>query len=307
MIHFTKMITKLNLLYYEYNINKKAFIPDVSYTPAQRYDELMKLTYELSKNRIEYFVQKDKSVRMIQKKEKKSFIGKNIDSLTQNIKIAQMDIFTLNDKKTKLAKNIPLYKISYVIQEIDFNQYDAIIFTSQNAVLAVNSFSEGWKKIPAYTIAAQTAKTVKKLGGYLQFVSLTKHGDTFAQELMDELKGKRVLYLRGEKVVTNLIKIIEDAKIQCDDKVVYRNICNEGLKVKVLPKNAYIIFSSPSTIECFFKKFTWKESYTAISIGNTTAQYFPPSITPYIADTTSIVSCINKAIELKLSSTKNFL
>lgn len=302
MINFTKMINKLNLLYYEYNANNNSFMPDFSYTAAQRYDELMKLTYELSKNKFDYFVQKDKSVLMLQDEKPQSFIAKNVELLTKKIKIAKMNIYTLNDKKTKLAKNMPVYKINYVAKEIDFSKYDALIFTSQNAVLAVNSFSSAWKKIPAYTIAAQTAKTVKKLGGNLKFVGITKHGNEFAQELISELKGKKVLYLRGKKVVTSLIEIIDDAKIECENIVVYENHCNEGLKAKTLPKNSYIIFSSPSTIDCFFKKFTWDESYTAISIGKTTAKYFPEMIIPHVADTTSIESCINKAIELELFS-----
>ncbi len=301
MINFTKMINKLNLLYYEYNTNSKSFMPDFSYTPMQRYDELMKLTYELSKHRFNFFVKKDKSVLILEDKEPKSFIAKNVAFMKRKIKISNMNIYTLNDKKTKMAKNIPLYKITYVANDINFSKYDAMIFTSQNAVLAVNSFSNEWKKIPAYTIAAQTAKTVKKLGGNLKFVSFTKHGNEFADELIQELQGKKVLYLRGKKVVTNLIEILEDAKIDCEHIICYENSCNENIKAKELPKNAYIIFSSPSTIHCFFKKFSWKESYTAISIGHTTAKYFPPNIQPYIADTTSIESCINKAIEIELS------
>lgn len=302
MIHFIKMINKLNLLYYEYNANNTSFMPDLAYTPAQRYDELMKLTYELSKNKFDYFVKPDKSVLMLQDEEPKSFIQKNMEFLTKKIKIANMNIYTLNDKKTKLTKNIPLYKINYLVQEIDFSKYDALIFTSQNAVLAINSFNSAWKKLPAYTIAAQTAKTVKRLGGNLKFVGVSKHGDEFANELINELQGKNVLYLRSKKVVTSLIEIIEKAQINLDNIVVYENICNEEVKIKVLPKNAYIIFSSPSTIECFFKKFKWSDGYTAISIGKTTAKHFPQNIIPHIADTTSIESCINKAIELELIS-----
>ncbi|MCX6076349.1 MAG: uroporphyrinogen-III synthase [Campylobacterales bacterium] len=305
MTNFTKMINKLNLLYYEYDINKKSFMPDVSYSTIQRYDELMKLTYALSKNRFDFFVQRDKSVVLLQDEEPKGFISKNIEAIVKKIKISNMNIYTLNDKKTKFAKNIPLYNITHVENNIDFSKYDALIFTSQNAVLAVNSFSSEWKKIPAYTIAAQTAKTVKKLGGNLKFVSLTKHGNEFANELINELKGKKVLYLRGKKVVTNLIEILKDAEIDCENIISYENSCNENIKAKEFPENSYIIFSSPSTIHCFFKKFKWKESYTAISIGHTTAKFFPENIEPHIADTTSIESCINKAIEVELNTQGN--
>ena len=43
---------------------------------------------------------------------------------------------------------------------------------------------------------------------------------------------------------------------------------------------------------------SWDESFKAISIGHTTAKYFPSNITPLIADTTSLESCVKKAIEL---------
>ncbi len=306
MSNFTKIINKLNLLYYEYNVNYHAFVPDGTYTPAQRYDELMKLTYELSKNKFDYHVQNDKSVVLLDtRKEKKGFIAKNIESFKMKMKINTMNIYTLGDKKTAHAKNIQIYKIHYLESEIDFSKYDAVVFTSKNGVLAIDSFNKNWRDVPSYAIAAQTAKTIKKLGGNLKFVGITKHGDQFANELVEELRGKRVLYLRGKKVVSNLIEILQTSDVACEDVVVYENLCNDALKIKELPENSYIIFSSPSTIECFFKNFEWKESYKAISIGHTTARFFPENITPVIADTTSIESCVNKAIELELSASKH--
>jgi uroporphyrinogen-III synthase len=280
-------------------------VPDGAYTPAQRYDELMKLTYELSKNKFDYHVQNDKSVVLLDtRKEKKGFITKNIESFKMKMKINNMNIYTLGDKKAAHAKNIQIYKIHFIENEIDFSQYDAVVFTSKNGVLAIDSFNKNWRDVPSYAIAAQTAKTIKKLGGNLKFVGVTKHGDQFANELVEELRGKRVLYLRGKKVVSNLMEILRTSGVACEDVVVYENRCNDALKIKELPENSYIVFSSPSTIECFFKNFKWKKSFTAISIGHTTAKFFPEYITPVIADTTSIESCINKAIELELSANK---
>lgn len=305
MINLTKMINKLNLLYYEYNVNLHTFIPDSTYTAAQRYDELMKLTYELSKSQIDFQVKKDKSVVLIDKrKEKKSFFKQILESFTMNMKIKSMNIYTLGDKKVQNAKSLPVYKINYLESAIDFTQYDAIVFTSKNSVMAVDSFNKNWKNLPAYTIASETAKTVKRLGGKLKFVGITKHGNEFAHELLNELDGKKVLYLRGKKVVSSLIEIFEEAQIVCDNVIVYENVCSDDLKIKELPDNSYIIFSSPSTIDCFLKHFEWKQSYKAISIGHTTAKYFPEHINPIIAYTTSIDSCVNKAIELELSSNK---
>jgi uroporphyrinogen-III synthase len=299
------MINRLNLLYYEYNVNSHTFIPDTTYTPSQRYDELMKLTYELSKNKLDYEVKKDKSVILVDKRKvKKGFIKQILESFTMKIKIKNMNIFTLGDKKVQNAKSLPVYKINYLESDIDFTKYDALVFTSKNSVMAIDSFNKNWRSIPAYTIASGTAKTVKRLGGKLKFVGITKHGNEFASELVGELDGKKVLYLRGKTVVSNLIEILDNAKINCDNVVVYENVCNTDLKIKELPLNSYIIFSSPSTIDCFLKNFEWKPSYKAISIGHTTAKYFPEYINPIISYTTSIDSCVNKAIELELSSNK---
>jgi uroporphyrinogen-III synthase len=50
--------------------------------------------------------------------------------------------------------------------------------------------------------------------------------------------------------------------------------------------------------ECFLKLLSWDESFKAISIGKTTAKYFPSYITPIVSDETSLVSCVKKAQEL---------
>ena len=151
---------------------------------------------------------------------------------------------------------------------------------------------------PVYAIAPQTAKVASNLGAKIKFVSKEKHGDEFAQELVPLLKGKKVLYIRGSKVVTNLVETLNANGVICDEAIVYKTVCVEFKKQIKLPRNSVIIFSSPSTIECFLKNAQWDESYKAVSIGHTTQKYFPPYITPYISETTSLDSCVKKAIEL---------
>jgi len=80
--------------------------------------------------------------------------------------------------------------------------------------------------------------------------------------------------------------------------IVYETVCTQFDTNIKLPKNATIIFSSPSTIKCFLKNIEWDESFKAISIGDTTAKFFPSHIIPTIADKTSLESCVQKAIEI---------
>ncbi len=232
-------------------------------------------------------------------KEHESFMAKTIRSLFNKIKINKMNIYLLNDTKVKRAKNLPLFKIEYLKSDVDLANYDALVFTSKNAVQALHSFNSAWKKVPAYAIAPQTAKIIKKLGGNLEFVGVKKHGNAFAHELIQELQGKKVLYVRGKKVVSDLVSLLKEGGVSCDEMIVYENICDLEPKIEKLPKNSYIVFSSPSSIECFLKHYPWEKSFSAICIGETTAKYLPPEIKPYIADTTSIAACINKAVELE--------
>lgn len=298
MKNIEQLIEPLNLVYYEYDKSSKSFVLDTSYSNKHIFEELITITYTLSKHHIDFVVDKNKTLLLGAENSFSAKIKRYSSSVIQNIKNSCQNIYVLNDKKVKWAKNLPVFKIEMIKQKIDFSKYDALIFTSKNGVKSVESFDKKWKKIPAYVIAPQTAKIVGDMGGKIKFVGKKKHGNEFAHELIEPLKGKKVLYLRGEKIVSDLVNILNSNGVECEDVIVYRTICKEFKKKIKLPKNSSIIFSSPSTIECFLKHCDWDESYKAIAIGHTTEQYFPPHITPIIADTTSLDACVRKAIEL---------
>jgi len=207
-------------------------------------------------------------------------------------------IYILSDKKVEGAINLPVIDISYIKQSIDVEKYDALIFTSKNAVKAMDSLGEEWKKVPSYVIAPQTAKILKSLGGNLVFTGKQNHGNEFALEIQKELKGKNVLYIRGKKIISNIEEILNNNGVVCLSVAVYETVCKKYDEKIVLPKGSVIIFSSPSTIECFFENIDWDDSFQAVSIGKTTAQYFPSYVKAHISDTTSLVSCVQKAQEL---------
>ena len=210
-----------------------------------------------------------------------------------------MDIYILSDKKVEGAKNLPVFEVKFIKQDIDFSKFDALIFTSKNGLYSVDSFNDKWKNIPSFAIAPQTAKIVEKLGGSLQFTGITNHGNEFALELLEVLKNKKVLYLRGSKVVSKLVEILNNNGINCEEAIVYETVCKKISENTILPKGSTIIFSSPSTIKCFLENLSWDDSYKAISIGKKTANYFPSNIVPIISDTTSLNSCVAKALEIK--------
>lgn len=295
-MNIQKIINPLDLIYYEYDKKTKRLFYDAKYSNRFIELEFFKITYHLSKQNIHFKVLKDKSIEFAKQK----FSLKNkLQSLAKYIQQKKQNIYLLNNEKIKFAKNIPLFEIRYLKQNIDFSKYDAIIFSSKNGVLAVESMTKEWRKIPSFAISEQTAKLIKDFNGKLAFCGKKRHGDEYAYEILPEIKGKKVLYLRAAEIVSDFINILNNNGVECDDVVVYENYAKEQDDKKTLPKNSKIIFSSPSTIKYFFKLYTWDDSYTAISIGNTTAKYFPEYIKPIIADKTSLQSCVNKALEIR--------
>ena len=182
--------------------------------------------------------------------------------------------YQIDNSKIKI---LPVFKIEYLPKEIDFSKYDGIIFTSKNAIYSIDSFNPSWKNLPSYAIAKKTASIIKKLGGKVEFVGKKSHGDDFAKELIDVAKGKKLLYLRAKEVVSNLVSILNDNGIKCEEEIIYETKCIE-IKDKNLEKNSIFIFTSPSSTKCFFQNFNWDESFKAIAIGKTTARFLPKNL-----------------------------
>lgn len=208
------------------------------------------------------------------------------------------NIYILSDKKVKGAINLPVMQVEYINQDISFENYDAIVVTSKYAIQSLDFFDTTWQQIPIYAIAPQTAKVVNNLKGNLAFTGATNNGDDFALELIPQLKNKKILYLRGEKSVSSLVSILNQADISCEQLIVYQSRCKDKTQNKTLPKDSIIIFSSPSTVKCFLDNFIWDKSFKAIAFGKKTATYLPEYIVANISTQSSLKGCVQLANKL---------
>lgn len=300
MNRIEKILEELNLIYYEYDNKLNMIVIDKFYSKSDAQFEFLKLTYTLTKNNIKFLVDEKNDIIVFSKDNLFIRIKQRLKNILNDIRSRNKNIFVLSEKITTYGNNIPVISIEYIKQDVDLSKYDGLIFTSQNAIKAIEFSNLNWKEKPSYVIAPQTAKILRKYGGNLKFVGRKKYGDEFAYELIEELKGKKVLYISGEKIVSNLVQILNDNDVICENIAFYRTVCKKYRDNTIIfPKNSIFIFSSPSTIECFFKNFKWQDDFKAISIGKTTSKFFPKDITPYMAETTSLESCIKKAMELK--------
>lgn len=205
-------------------------------------------------------------------------------------------IYLLNNLKYDGVENLEVFQIEYIKSDIDLKIYDALIFTSKNAIKAIDSFNKDWINIPAYAIAPKTGKVINKYNGNLSFVGDTSHGNSFAKELIPLLKNKKVLYVKALKTVSNLVEILKENDVDINELTAYKTSCK---KSKIMLENDSIfIFTSPSSVECFFKNYQWHSSYKAVSIGKTTSNYLPKDINYKISAKTSMEDCIKLALEM---------
>lgn len=299
MLSIPNILNKLDIVYYSYDKKNNKLVLDSRYSNTHTLGELIKLTYYFTNKHVKFDVLKDKSI-VFEKKITLAYRFKLfLKNMIKNMRNKNKNIYILNEKKIKYAKNLPLFEIKYFKNvNIKIENYDALIFTSQNGIKALDSITTKWRNIPSYVISEQSGKLVKELHGKLKFFSRARHGNVFAEELTPLLRDKKVLYVRGEKVASDIMKILKNKKIECDEAIVYQSVLLPNIQAKRLPKNAKIIFSSPSTVEYFLKYYEWKDTYKAIAIGNTTAAALPSYMEYFISETTSLDSCVEKALEI---------
>lgn len=190
---------------------------------------------------------------------------------------------------------LPIFKINFLNLDINIDYYDALVFTSKNGVKSLLNSKLRWKTIPSYAISDKTAKRLQEAKANLVFNANAKDGDEFALKLRTQLKDKKVLYIRAKTVVSNLETILKEAGIDCDSIISYETLCNTYCIEQKPSKGSIIIFSSPSSIDCFCQNFPLDKSYKIVVIGETTAKRLPSNIPYQISCEKSLLSCIKLA------------
>ncbi|MDA3946153.1 MAG: uroporphyrinogen-III synthase [Helicobacteraceae bacterium] len=192
---------------------------------------------------------------------------------------------------------IPILKTLFLQPTINFGDYDAIVFTSKQAVTALENISAKWRDVPALSIASKTEDMVKKAGGTL----LDKgngYGDSLDDIIVNKYASLRWLYPRPRVVASDFKERVKEHGINIDDVIVYETSCNRACSDIKLPDDAILIFTSPFTIECFLELYEFKRSYQVVVIGTTTAKALPEGVLYLMPETPNVEACVALAKRL---------
>lgn len=201
-------------------------------------------------------------------------------------------VYLLSDKEYDGAISLGVIGIHFLETPFTCKGYDALVFTSKNAVAAVERLDPSWRELPSYVIGEGTAKTIEAYGGTLAFTSTSSYGNDFALEISSQLYGKRVVFPRAKVVLSDLSNILKTNGVRVEEHIVYETLCRPCDELPSPELGSALIFTSPSTVECFLRCFDWHDSWKAVCIGTRTAEALPKNISVYLSPKQTIPSCI---------------
>ncbi|MBA1438089.1 MAG: uroporphyrinogen-III synthase [Epsilonproteobacteria bacterium] len=191
--------------------------------------------------------------------------------------------------------------ITFFKLQIDFSSYDYLILTSKQAVKALQQYDESlYKKIKALCISQATAKAYEVLGGEVLEVG-SGYGDDLANTIIKYPKQTKWLYLRAKEVASDFATASNKLGYSVDEMVVYASRCSVKIQEIDVAEDAILIFTSPSSVQCFLRSHTIKSTQQIIVIGKSTAKALPEGVSAVVSDERSIESCMKIAFQRKIN------
>jgi uroporphyrinogen-III synthase len=207
-------------------------------------------------------------------------------------------IYLLSPKVKEGTNSLPMIDFTIVAKTIDFSDSNTLMFTSKQAVVTADKIDKSWKDYPSVAIGPATKKQIEDLGGRVIYYPKSFYGETLAKDIGQFFRDKKLLYLRPKEISFDSKSFLEKEGIVLQEQIIYETSCIKYSTEEKPSKDSIIIFTSPSTIHCFFKNFKWDKSYTAVVIGHATKVHLPKDAKYEVADEPLIDSCIEKAKDL---------
>jgi uroporphyrinogen-III synthase len=206
-------------------------------------------------------------------------------------------IYLTSPKSFKETQFLPMIEFITLAKKIDFNEIDTLLFTSKQAVAVTDSIDKRWKQFDSIAIGPATKKEILQRKGRVIFQPKEYYGKSLAKDILKIFQNRKILYLRPKKIIFDTKNFLTSQGVFLKEQIIYETKCKTYSKTSKPPRDSIIVFTSPSTIECFLKNFGWDETYKAVVIGKSTQKHLPKEANFKVANTPSISACIQKAKE----------
>ena len=200
-------------------------------------------------------------------------------------------LFSISSHKDAISVNslsINLFK-----PKINFNDYDYLIITSKQASKVLEQYDkDSYISKKALCVSKQSALSYEKLGGDILDIG-AGYGDNLVDKIKQFPKTTSWLYLRAKIIASDFIAICNADGYNIDEIIVYESDCSQDILECEVEDDASLIFTSPSSVKCFLKNHTLKQTHKIIVIGKTTAKALPIGLDYVVSKDTTIDSCIS--------------
>jgi uroporphyrinogen-III synthase len=195
--------------------------------------------------------------------------------------------------------HIPILTISFLNPLIDFTQYEGIIFTSKQAILALEKYSLDWKTLKCICVSEGTASYARDRGA-MDIEIGNGYGTSIPGVLNTKKRSGKWLYLRPKVVASDWVEYARNEGFTIDEIVVYETTCNEEAKEYTIDKDAVLVFTSPSSIECFCASYPILSTYSIVAIGKTTQNALPLGVVSHLSLETSVKDAVDLARQIAI-------
>lgn len=193
--------------------------------------------------------------------------------------------------------HIPILTISFLHPSIDFDNYLGLILTSKQALLALNQYTFSWEKLQCICVSEGTAEAARKAGA-LNVEAADGYGASIPALLQTKVEKGKWLYVRPKVIASDWIERARNEGFEIEEAVVYETTCNEEARELAIEPDAVLVFTSPSSIDCFCASYPILSSYSIVAIGKTTRAAFKNAKEVHVSPQTTVASAIELAQEI---------
>jgi len=195
------------------------------------------------------------------------------------------------------VRHIPILSIRFLTPPIDFSQYEGVVFTSKQGIEAVEAYPIEWKNLRCICVSDPTAEYARQRG-VMDVEVAQGYGETIPGLLISGSHKGKWLYPRPKVVASSWVDQVRAHGIMIDEAIVYETVCNPEAHLETIEKDAVLIFTSPSSVECFLQRMPILPTHTVVVIGTTTQKALPSGIDAYVSEEQRVASVVSLACQI---------